>query len=179
MLRSGDIVIMSGPSRVVFHGVPKIISPSASSPVPRTLGRRALLDCMHRSSLQGKQVVSVCSVCGIERRWSSSATEATSKEVNSTNEGIPALGAVSPLKNVEEMKAASVVAEHSRGRTDLSVSQAKRPKREQRASRSIVTVGGMCVYCAELARCWPDFESYLSMSRINVNIRQVNSHDIV
>lgn len=36
--------------------------------------------------------------------------------------------------------------------------------------------GESCVNCDKMARQWPDFEQYLSISRINVNIRQVNSH---
>lgn len=112
LLRSGDIVIMSGPSRTFYHGVPKIITPSASSPVPSALSQQALLGQMQRSA-PTQEDGSVCWVCGRERH--STSTEDRGEEES-------------------------------------------------------------CVNCDKLASQWPDFEHYLSISRINVNIRQVNSH---
>lgn len=35
----------------------------------------------------------------------------------------------------------------------------------------------MCQYCCELKSAWPSFMSYLSVSRINVNVRQVISEE--
>lgn len=114
LLRSGDIVIMSGPSRTFYHGVPKIVAPSASSPVPSALSQHILLDQIQRCdpTQEDGPIGSVCWVCGRER--------------------------------------------HSSGTEDR-------------------TEGESCTNCDKLASQWPDFENYLSISRINVNIRQVNS----
>lgn len=38
-------------------------------------------------------------------------------------------------------------------------------------------VKGSCAHCHELMSAWPNFISYLSVSRINVNIRQVISEN--
>ncbi|CAI8052202.1 Nucleic acid dioxygenase ALKBH1, partial [Geodia barretti] len=46
-LRSGDVVVMSGASRLAYHGVPKIISPPPTTPVPPALRRVSLQDYLH------------------------------------------------------------------------------------------------------------------------------------
>ena len=149
VLHSGDVVVMSGQSRVAYHGVPKIITPSASTPVPESLNRCTLLDCAQRFALiqQDGLADSTCHVCGRERRWASVTKHAVVKDVFN-----------SPLKDTSPagMSASPTSA-------DLSVSPAKRLKR-----------ASVDICCSELVREWTHFEKYLSTSRININVRQVN-----
>ena len=172
MLHSGDIVVMSGQSRVAYHGVPKIICPSASSPIPESLNRHTLLDCVQRSAhmQQDGQADSICCVCGREKRW----TSATKHDVR---EDIPSLSDDSSLEDRLPVEPESACLDHTCGRTSegLGVSPGKRLKREPEADTSSVDIEDVC--CAELVREWTDFEHYLSTSRININVRQVNNHE--
>lgn len=42
LVRSGDVIIMSGPCRLAYHGIPKIIPPSKGMEIPSCLSQRAL-----------------------------------------------------------------------------------------------------------------------------------------
>ena len=195
LLRSGDIVIMSGPSRTVFHGVPKVVSPSADTLVPETLSRRVLAKCIRKTEHRegDRQASSACHTCGTQ---SSGVGLATSKDLDSCREEVDptAAGVATPSRDEEHEQTTAA------GRRDgmaadkeselhyspcatseedkYCESPAKRPRRAVECDGDSSGSSGMssCSHCAELLHGWPDFESYLSESRINVNVRQVNSH---
>ena len=125
LLHSGDVVIMSGQSRTAYHGVPKIICPSASTPVPRALTRDSLLDYVHR----------MCASL-------------------SENEE----------DRLDEKK------------DDVLSSAVKLSGQTQETGSTDGKSEGVLSECTGLVKVWTQFERYFSTSRINVNVRQVNSH---
>lgn len=98
LLRSGDVVIMSGSARLAYHGVPRILPPSSSEMIPCCLSAGCITH----------------GLC----HWHE------------------------PVNNGDH-------------KTGKSVQD--------------------CPHCLELTSHWDSFESYLSVSRINVNVRQVVS----
>ncbi len=46
LLNSGDIVIMSGPSRLAYHGIPRVLPPSHTHAVPWCLEKEQLKNCV-------------------------------------------------------------------------------------------------------------------------------------
>lgn len=124
LLRSGDVVIMSGESRLAYHGVPKIISPLKEL-VPLSLSAQTLLSS------------STCVHCCESRQFTPGAKETSGEQT-------------------------TPVAQKDRGGQDKEELAGKR------------TAQYCCCVENELATSWTDFMSYLSVSRINVNVRQVN-----
>ena len=193
LLQSGDIVIMSGPSRTVFHGVPKVVSPSADTLVPETLSRRVLAECIRKTEHRegDRQASSACHTCGTQ---SSGVGPATSKDLDSCREEVDptAAGVATPSRDEEHEQTTAAgrrdgMAADNESELNCSPcatseedkyceSPAKRPRRAIECDGDSGSTLSSCSHCAELLHGWPDFESYLSVSRINVNIRQVNSH---
>ena len=116
LLNSGDIVIMSGESRLAYHGVPKILphycKGRVSNQVPECLSK-VYETHLHQSESQD--------ACGFK-------------------------------KIMDQSDAAGCNVKYA----------------DETGSRG-------CPSCEELIRTWQLFESYISTSRINVNIRQVTS----
>ena len=109
LLQSGDVVIMSGESRLAYHGVPRILT-SPDKHVPRTLSSETL------------QKSSTCPYC------------------------------------------------RSRGNEGFVVDA----KKDSALCQGEVSAKRTCSCCVKDLDSWDEFESYLSVSRINVNVRQVN-----
>ena len=118
LLNSGDIVIMSGDSRLAYHGVPKIL--------PYHLREGISSDHVSKLGVQGPE-------CLLKRVF-----EAQSQ--------LYACGLVKQMDQSDKVETCTSEAE-KRG----------------------------CPSCEELIKTWQLFESYISVSRINVNIRQVIS----
>lgn len=53
LLNSGDIVIMSGPSRLAYHGVPRVLTPSPAHTIPYSLHKEHLENCVCTSTEAG------------------------------------------------------------------------------------------------------------------------------
>lgn len=116
LLNSGDIVIMSGPSRLAYHGVPRVLTPSSTHTVPYCLRREQLENC-------------ACT----KTRGTKSESELTTVKVSR--------------------------------RKDEHVTECGKNSACQEA----------CPVCYQLANLWNMFVEYLSVSRININVRQVVS----
>ena len=167
LLHSGDVVIMSGPSRLAYHGVPKIISPVAAPLVPPALSRLSLVGsyAVQRSRSVRQAAGSMrCQACGRE----TSEVDIVRCTVESGRVQLPTSAVGGKQENCTLPR-------------DLhEASPAKKPRVEKHDSscssdhHRIPAAGLQC--WEELIREWPHFERYLSTSRINVNIRQVNSH---
>ena len=137
LLRSGDVVIMSGSSRLAYHGVPRIISPPVGETVPHCLTQHTLEQCIEEAGTleqQRRQGHFVCTVCGSNR-----------------------------AKKARTMRGKDFSPNCFEGEV---IETHRRKSREEDEADP-------CMQCAELLHSWPDFEHYLSMSRINVNVRQV------
>lgn len=115
LLNSGDIVVMSGESRLAYHGVPKI-----------------------QPSFQEGGFISNFGV---------QYSECLLKEIQSHC----AYGSRSTEMAVDQSNAAEMCGDEVQKRG--------------------------CPCCEELIKTWQLFESYISVSRINVNIRQVVSEN--
>ena len=122
LLNSGDIVIMSGQSRLAYHGVPKILSHFRGG--------------VHSQSFDSQSGVPRC----------------LTKQVFETY--------------LESQSSCDV------GHTEMFVEQSG--SAECKTSSVAMDKRG-CSSCEELIKTWHLFESYISTSRINVNIRQVTS----
>ena len=158
ILRSGDVVIMSGPSRLAYHSVPKVISPATSSGVPDSLTAHTLASCIGSAGQDGRDCLPTnCPVCG-RRRGSplpKGETPADPEVLHCRHTGDDATGDL-----LEE----------------LCTTQPKRQRQDGGGGGAHSGPGpSSCPQCVELLQSWPDFESYLSVSRINVNVRQVNA----
>lgn len=145
VLNSGDVVIMSGASRLAYHGVPRIISPPpTTTSVPPSLSRLSLLEHLQNcgESQQLCQLGSPCGACGKESGRSCEQTPANDVTV-------------SPAEVPPVAKRAKTEADRERGMGEVA--------------------SGWCRQWTDMLREWPEFEQYISTSRINVNIRQVNT----
>ena len=132
LLRSGDVVIMSGEARLAHHGVPKIIPPTGNNLIPSSLSVDSL-----------SQYFGGVSHC-------QSGHDAPTSNTN-------AFVAIEGEHGCKERKKA-------KEEKKLSTSTGKtKPSR------------GYCCNHDEVLSSWPEFISYLSSSRINVNVRQVVS----
>ena len=160
LLQSGDVVVMSGPSRLAYHGVPKILGPSKASLVPEALSQLTLAECLEGKEEADKNS-STCHVCGKSRAGRDKGSVSTAEE---HYEGTITDGSVE--RGQEGGAAASVHQLPERPRVDAGLKTGGRMNADQ-GSRS-------CPHCVNLLQSWSDFESYLSVSRINLNVRQVN-----
>ena len=118
LLSSGDIVIMSGDSRLAYHGVPRVLPPATGTEVP---------DCL--------------SVDGLRQQMQSEGGCVCQKRMEIS-------------RDIDEKAAGT------RTRDEV-------PEGDRHCSA--------CPSCQELVHSWPMFVTYLSVSRINVNVRQVVS----
>ena len=147
-LRSGDVVVMSGASRLAYHGVPKIISPPPTTPVPPALRRVSLQDYLHSrgGTLQPCRLASsgpLCHAC--QRKQEDKSFEQTPADSDSD----------SPIEILPTAKRLKI--------------------QEEGGERS--GMEDWCQQWSDIQREWAEFERYISTSRINVNIRQVNTVD--
>ncbi len=118
LLNSGDIVIMSGPSRLAYHGIPRVLPPSPLHPVPH---------CLHRDQLDN------CICMNTDTRIEDEIKQATDKVLKTDQD------TTSDTENEQSTQ--------------------------------------VCSDCCELANSWDTFVDYLSVSRININVRQVVSEN--
>lgn len=148
---------MSGPSRLAYHGVPKVISPATSSGVPDSLTAHTLAGCIGSAGQDGRDCLPTnCPVCG--RRGSTlpkGETPGDPEVLHCCHGGDDATG---------DLHTTQPKTQGQDGGVDVSSEGA----RSEPGPSS-------CPQCVELLQSWPDFESYLSVSRINVNVRQVNT----
>lgn len=171
LLNSGDIVIMSGESRLAYHGVPRIVPPVCpGNSIPKCLSIEPLGNCQcwtgHHKSRPvfptASKAETVCthletdkticiegkrSICGASTQWSDSG-------------GCQPLGGnlmkqSSDCRDVLSSNLHSTVKDNI---SSLSLSPAATSE---------------CSICSELVKSWPSFMDYLSVSRININVRQV------
>ena len=158
LLQSGDVVVMAKESRLVYHGVPKIWSPSISQPVPSALCLQALLSTPDCSLCNGtvKDDEEPPSAGRPDRQEPPSAGKPDREEPHSAGrpdrEEPPSAG----WPDREEPPSAG------------------RPDREEPPSAGLVHCRS-CLQESSLAKSWTDFMSYLHVSRININVRQVNA----
>lgn len=158
LLRSGDVVIMSGPSRLAYHGVPKVISPATTSFVPDSLTAHTLSGCIESAGQSDRDYLPTnCPVCG-RGRGSPLTKPAEAEMLHCSRSEGDATGDLKELCTVQP----------KRRRQDAGVDVSSEGAHSGPGSSS-------CPQCVELLQSWPDFESYLSVSRINVNVRQVNT----
>lgn len=185
LLNSGDIVIMSGDSRLAYHGVPKIIPPSKrdDSLVPWCLSKEPLMNCecwrdndKHAASAEEtgctcltKQGTNVVGVGG--NASEDSGHWLTSRHVQ--------LG----IRHNEQSGVCGDCTEHTLPKNLLSSSTEHIPTLSSSAedvkngSGNELTDSSTpkCLSCGRLANSWSIFMDYLSVSRININVRQVVS----
>ena len=149
VLHSGDVLIMSGPSRLAYHGVPRIIAPS--TPIPPALSRTSLLHHLERCRVGPCQLKSgvLCRVCETERELQ------LADGGKSSTDDTPARKRLKTEPETEVVKPEVVEPE-------VVKPEVVEPERSA------------CEELSDVLREWTDFERYISTSRINVNIRQVN-----
>lgn len=157
---------MSGESRLVFHGVPRVLPPPPETPVP---------DCLSLAALERQQEVEhsnhSCCICGAKwdsrpefRDLSSPLSLATeSAEGQRLRTGSGSLTAT--------MEAA--IHKHTDHHCDDGKTHISPPVSFPCRGPPEANTG--CPLCQQLVSDWPQFVQYLSVSRINVNVRQVVS----
>ena len=195
MLHSGDIVIMSGASRLAYHGVPKIITPIATNTTPIPLSRHYLVEynIIQTSSdsitqpLCEQQAGSLqCQVCGDQRRQDSKRAVESNKHSTKLEQCECTQSQHEPT--IDRDLNGTVLDRSSLSSTHLcEVLPAKRARLELHkehgtpscTNRDTTTLDRHHrfhdVLHHNLFEHWSDFERYISTSRININIRQVNS----
>ena len=131
LLRSGDIVIMTGDARLAHHGVPKILPPLGKEPVPASLSVEAL---SHYFS-------GVCH-CQSGHTTTTSSTTAIGGE---------------------------------QGDKEKEVVEEAEERCHPTSSGKLETLRDFSCCHTDVLSSWPDFTSYISSSRININVRQVVS----
>ena len=171
MLHSGDIVIMSDESRLAFHGVPKVLPPSTQSEVPDCLSSAALDQIVQQQKGPGHGDHTCC-IC---------AADLTSGQLR------PGVVAVATEECTRERylktdhTTLSAEPTHKRiDRVDCTGTDSCRSTAESCTNSGVrlddVHHGtNVCLSCQQIIADWPQFEQYLSVSRINVNVRQVVS----
>ena len=221
VLHSGDVLIMSGPSRLAYHGVPRIIAPS--TPIPPALRRTSLLHHLERCRVGPCRLKSgvPCRVCETERELQQagggdSSTDDTParKRLKTEQEGEVAVvepevakpevvepevvkpevakpevakPEVAKPEVVEPEVAKPEVVEPEVVKPEVAKPEVVEPEvvKPEVAKPEVVEPevvkpevakpeSSACEELSDVLREWTDFESYISTSRINVNIRQVN-----
>ena len=186
MLHSGDIVIMSNESRLAFHGVPKVLAPSPQSVVPECLSLAAL-DQIVQQQKRPEHGDHTCCVC-VANPTTSQLPPGVG--VVATDDHTRGQYLVTGLGNHATLSSETL---HKRTDhieyigTDLCGSTADSCTNmgvgldhvHHRTSSDIDRLDhqgtNVCLSCRQLSAGWPLFEQYLSVSRINVNVRQVVS----
>jgi alkylated DNA repair protein alkB family protein 1 len=142
LIRSGDVVIMSGASRLCYHGVPKIISPTGLQQV--------IPDCLEKIHLE--RLVGNCK--GEPARCLTCVNDdgilSDSNIITTTNTGVVSIGS-KRIRNEEDSNQITKLIKTDQLMVDSSI----------------------CNNCHWLWINWEHFQSYLSYSRININVRQV------
>ena len=160
---------MSGESRLVFHGVPRVLPPPPETPVP---------ECLSLAALERQQEVEhinhSCCICGA--KWDSGPefrdlSSQLSQSVAATEgaEGQQLRTGLGSLTAAME----AAIHENTDHHCDDSKTHISSPV-------SFPCCGppetdASCPLCQQLVSDWPQFVQYLSVSRINVNVRQVVS----
>lgn len=187
MLHSGDIVIMSNESRLAFHGVPKVLAPSPQSVVPECLSLAAL-DQIVQQQKGPEHGDHTCSVCGADPTTSQLPPGVGAVATDDHARGqylVAGLGNYTTLSSETPHKQTDHVEYIG---TDLYGSTADSCTNTgvgldhvHHQTSSDIDDGldhqgtNVCSLCRQLIAGWPLFEQYLSVSRINVNVRQVVS----
>ena len=164
---------MSHDSRLAYHGVPRVLPPPPDASVPECLSLEALQHCARRTQCFDER--SSCSVCGGEWQVDPQCRGATA--------GHPIKTKTPEEHHVPLTDAAAATGERTlqhcaadtRTEPEGDDVDSNPPNCPCKCSSSSVR----CLSCQELAHSWPKFVAYLSVSRINVNIRQVVSEKIV
>lgn len=187
LLHSGDVVIMAGESRLAYHGVPKILPPVPGAPVPSCLTAEALMEGareMQYWTLKGGMCI--CCVCGREWKSTGNSDDVRSSQgqgVHLTSDSHQCIDETLTGERVKsklmqkEQQACLGLQHHGPGAWISGVHEKStrpdNPGYEAKSDDSCDQVH--CPSCQEMIDCWPQFVAYLSVSRINVNIRQVVS----
>ena len=128
LLHSGDIVVMSGDSRLSYHAIPKILA----TVIPDCLSKQALEDGIGRGH------------CICDR-------------------GIGTMPSLVPRPSLV-MGMRPVADNQSTTELELEIVQNSSLAKELTAD---------CGRCQDFLETWKCFEMYLSVSRVNINVREV------
>lgn len=143
---------MSGESRLAYHGVPKILTPEVNV-IPPCLSRAVLESAL---SLKNKSLlINYCPFCG------SNTQSPIQPSMTSNNDTVM----ISGIKRTRK--------DH--------LAESRKPKRKSIENPESETyeldledgTETTCDGCQWLLENWVHFETYLSNSRINLNVRQV------
>ena len=170
LLHSGDIVIMSGESRLAFHGVPRVLPPPSESPVPECLSLAAL-------ERQQQEVEHSCCICGA--KWDSrpefrDLSSQLSQSVAATEEGAGERRLITGSGSLTAAMEAAIHKHTDHHCDDTDLCDSRTHMSPPPCCGPPETDTG-CPSCQQLVSDWPQFVQYLSVSRINVNVRQVVS----
>lgn len=185
MLHSGDIVIMSNESRLAFHGIPKVLAPSPQSVVPECLSLAAL-DQIAQQQKRPEHGDHTCCVCDLTTSQLPHGVGAVATDDHTRGQYlVTGLGNHATLSSETLHKRTDHVEYIG---TDLCGSTADSCTNTSvgldhvhHQTSSDIDDGldhqgtSVCLLCRQLIAGWPLFEQYLSVSRINVNVRQVVS----
>jgi len=169
MLHSGDIVIMSNESRLAFHGVPKVLAPSPQSVMPECLSLAALdqIAQQQKGPEHGDHTCCVCradpTTCQYLVTGLGNHTTLSSETPHKRTDHIEYIGTDLCGSTADSCTNMGVGLDHVHHRTISNI---------DRLDHQGTNV---CLSCRQLIAGWPLFEQYLSVSRINVNVRQVVS----
>ena len=155
LLNSGDIVIMSGDSRLAYHGVPRIIPPPkhGGSLVPWGLSMEPLVNCEC-----WKETVKLRSTASVEE---------TKKQGTINVFGVE--GGHWPTSGYAQLE----VQRNEPSGVCGDCAEDTLPK--NLSAESANSGKDSCPSCDKLANSWHIFMDYMSVSRVNINVRQVVS----
>ena len=193
MLHSGDIVIMSNESRLAFHGVPKVLAPSPQSVVPECLSLAAL-DQIAQQQKRPEHGDHTCCVCDPTTSQLPPGVGAVATDDHTRGQYlVTGLGNHATLssetlhKKIDHVEyiGTDLCGSTADSCTNTGVGLDRSPWApgldhvHHRTSSNIDRLDhqgtNVCLSCRQLIADWPLFEQYLSVSRINVNVRQVVS----
>lgn len=166
LLNSGDVIVMSGDSRLAYHGVPRVLPPpDGSQLVPGSLSLESLRQCraMERMRVSMEDGRRICCVCG--RVWREDEIR------RDTDSQMTTLNFHESRAEASQLHPSPASSEHN----TLSVARHESSTAGRWCEEGTDSQGD-CPPCLELLHTWPMFISYLSVSRININIRQVVSN---
>ena len=141
LLHSGDIVIMSGESRLAFHGVPRVLPPPPETPLPECLSLAAL-ERQQQEKEGMKHSNYSCCICAPIKAALHRHTD----------------------HHYDDTDDAGLCDSRTHMNPPVSFPCCGPPKTDTG-----------CPSCQQLVSGWAQFVQYLSVSRINVNVRQVVS----
>lgn len=184
LLHSGDIVIMSGESRLAFHGVPRVLPPPPETPVPECLSLAALERQQRQREEEGAEHSNYsCCICGAKwdarpefRDLSCQLRQSVAASGDGAGEQRLITGLGSPTAPIK-----AALHRHTdhhyddTGDTGLCDSRTHMSPPVSSPCCGPPKTDTGCPSCQQLVSGWGQFVQYLSVSRINVNVRQVVS----